>query len=231
MTQFSEATCTILNKAGWSEAYRHDTTEDERLLKAAGYPMFPVVLEFLHRFGGLGFHYPHPIMAGYEEFASFKITQARANAYLEHIAFNVEDIGRPLCFIGMCYSENMWMMMDEEGCVYTDYGNQMFFIGISGEDAIEALCTRRPDLDISERIVHRNQRKAHLIYKELNPSVLYAPPMIYLQGNRFVRGPFPERRGLDFSCFRTTRGSLRFTFDQEETPALEPAQKLPFMRP
>lgn len=148
---FSNATRTILYDAGWSEDYRHDTAEDERLLKQAGYPVFPVILEFLSCFGGIRFYYPHRIMSSYEEYASFKIVEADAHTLLEYVALSAEDLGRPLCLIGECNSGDMWMMMDEEGYVYEDYGSQMFLLGTSGADAIEALCTRRPYLDISVR--------------------------------------------------------------------------------
>jgi hypothetical protein len=153
--KFSEVTHAILHDAGWSEDYRHDTTPDAKLLKQAGYPVFPVVIEFLSRFGGIRFNYPHPIMSGYEEYALFKVAEGSAYFLLEHVALDAEYLGRPLCLIGECYSGNMWMMMDEEGCVYTDYGSEMFFIGTSGEDAIEALCTRRSHLDITQRLVSK----------------------------------------------------------------------------
>jgi hypothetical protein len=148
---FSKSTLAILHSAGWSEEYRHDTTEDERLLKEEGYPIFPVILEFLKRFGGIHFRYPHRVNYG-TEFASFGAVAAVASTFFENVQIDVEELGVPLCLVGICYSGNMWVMMDEEGYVYTDYGSEMFLLGTSGEDAIEALCTKRGYLDIVARI-------------------------------------------------------------------------------
>jgi hypothetical protein len=151
MTTFSKQTMVTLHIAGWSEEYQYDTTEDERLLKAEGYPVFPVVLEFLKRFGGIRFRYPNHINYG-SEFASFGAAVAVASTLSERVQLDEEELGAPLCLIGICYSGNMWVMMDKDGYVYTDYGNCLFLLGTSGEDAIEALCTRRGYLDIAARI-------------------------------------------------------------------------------
>jgi hypothetical protein len=149
MKTFSEQTIKCLYSAGWSEDRRVDTAEYERILQTADYPVHPEVKEFLRRFGGLQVVHPHAALPAYDDYFHFDVAKAVSSEWPLNVQSCGNVIGASLCIIGMSHREYMTLMMDPSGKVYALYV-QLFYVGESGEDAIEALCTGR-DLPKIER--------------------------------------------------------------------------------
>ena len=149
MGRFSLTTREFLNRAGWHEGRKIDTSPYEHQLQAGGYQLHRCVLEFLGEFGGLTFTDTERDWGGTWHFCVDQAIQ-RANApkILKRLS---PIVGSPLCVIGDSYNEYLLLLMDEEGRVFGEY-DQLFFVGESGDDAIEALCEDQemPELEEEE---------------------------------------------------------------------------------
>ena len=140
---FSTFTLTQLKAAGWREERRFDPSHYERFLEAKGYTVFPVVTEFLTRFGGLRIARPSWRLPGNIHWFHFAVDIVGAAPSKSQIEDDIADIQTPLCLIGNAYDAWMPMVMDTDGNVYISFEG-LHYLGASGEDAIEALCTNRP---------------------------------------------------------------------------------------
>lgn len=133
----------MLHQAGWSEERRIDISEYEKCLKAEGYPVPTVVVDFLERFGGLRVVYPHPrVLQTNDEFCINPIVAA-AHIYPERVEDYSERVGAPLCVIGEAFSYHMTLVMNPDGQIYAGYDDTLIYVGNSGIDAIEAICSGR----------------------------------------------------------------------------------------
>lgn len=141
MITFSETTLAWLHKAGWSEDRVFDTSEYEQLLKEAGYPVFPKVVEFLRSFGGLRILFHHARVPNYMDDCNFIIPEAIREP--DWMVDDVKTVGKPLCLIGECNRDHFWLLMDESGKVYAGE-NITFLVANSGPEAVEEIMSNRP---------------------------------------------------------------------------------------
>ncbi|AFZ26624.1 hypothetical protein Cylst_4546 [Cylindrospermum stagnale PCC 7417] len=148
MAVFSEETTTLLYHAEWHESWNIDTTEYKEVLESEGYSIYPTVMNFLSSFGGLHVKYPHKRVPRLEDDFHFNVPEAVANIYPERVKDYSDRVGVPLCIIGESNRVHMVLMMAPEGKVYAGYDEFMVFVGDSGVDAIEALCSGRDLVEI-----------------------------------------------------------------------------------
>ncbi len=113
-----------------------------RRLQQAGWPRIPVAVEFLTQFGGLRIEIPHPCAPGHPEPYTFG---EGTEGWEPHEIRHYEDlILSPVCPIAQGDAGGiMIVLMAVDGHVYEDADGPITWVGMSGEDAIEALCTRR----------------------------------------------------------------------------------------
>lgn len=149
MAEFSAETRDLLQQAGWSEDRRIDTSEYEKCLKSEGYPVHAVVVDFLKRFGGLRVVYPHPRVPQTNDEFQIDPMVAAAHICLERVTEDYnERIGAQLCVIGEAFDYHMTLMIDPNGKVYAGYDDTLIYVGNSGVDAIEAICSGRDKPEI-----------------------------------------------------------------------------------
>lgn len=140
---FSTITRHCLYAAGWRKGRTIQTDHWESLLRSAGNPVHPAVIEFLREFGGLKVVHPDRFVQG--EWDSFHLSPSVA---MEHFPIDEdglyddnERVGTPLCAIGTAAGDRMLLEMAADGRVFAAVDDLMFFVGNSGAEAIEALCT------------------------------------------------------------------------------------------
>lgn len=140
---FSAETRTLLQQAGWSEDRYVDTSEYEKSLKSEGYPIHAVVMDFLRQFGGLLVVHPHHRLKEEKDEFCINPSVAASHIYPEPVEDYSERVGAPLCVIGEAFSYHMTLVMDPDGKVYAGYDDTLIYVGNSGIDAIEAICSGR----------------------------------------------------------------------------------------
>jgi hypothetical protein len=140
---FSPKTRTVLEQAGWHKGYTAATADAEEALRSAGYPVPAVVQKFLKEFGGLHLRCPHAGLPTETEECHFDAKEAVAMASPGWIREYSERVGAPLAVIGEAANGYMILTMDPSGRVYAGYDDILRYVGSSGADAAEALCTGR----------------------------------------------------------------------------------------
>ena len=148
--EFSPRALEILTKAGWSPDRIVPVSPFISASAAAGYELHAAAARFLERFGGLvvRFDYEKKLWSGSVvlhrmfHFDVGKAIRESAESTAEYRLW----IGKPVCVIGDSNMGNSLLLMDVNGCVYAGSDEYLCVIGESGEDAIEALCTRRKPL-------------------------------------------------------------------------------------
>ncbi len=148
MLTFSATTHALLRRAGWSETRRVDTGPYVAALRTEGYPVHPIVVEFLERFGSLTVVHPHHKVRNSDDRFHFDVARAVSRADPENVEVDSERVGTPLCVIGEAYCGYMALLMDSAGKVYASLDDLLIHIGDSGPDAIEALCTGRSTTEL-----------------------------------------------------------------------------------
>jgi len=104
-----------------------------------GYPWFPAVAEFLEEFGGLTIRFGRR-----EQVEVLKLDACKAAEDRWFPDYYAPIIDRAqLCAIGLVYTDHLLLFMDDAGNVYGGYDEFLYFVGSSGTDAIEALCSNR----------------------------------------------------------------------------------------
>jgi len=138
--QFSEETSYVLRRAGWTENYRGDIEKYRQIYKNENTLMPPKVGEFLERFGGLKVESKH-------HRSRFLIDPGRLPGFFSRGMQRMSRIvGKPLYPIGGGGGD-VGYYMDEGGNVYEDMLEpEIYHIGNTGEEAIEALFTDQPYL-------------------------------------------------------------------------------------
>ena len=106
--------------------------------------MVSSVLNFLASYGDLEIVFPSSFKKGDYDSISFNIEKALKEVSHDWI---IEDyshrVGKKLCLIGQGFKNHMSFAMDEKGRVYGGYDSFLVFVGNSGSEAIEALCTKK----------------------------------------------------------------------------------------
>jgi hypothetical protein len=150
MNSFTASTLHLLKNAGWFEQHQIDTREYEAALKAEGYPVHNVVVAFLRSFGGL--KVSHPRFRQIHELDEFHfdpiITAHRT--FVENHEVDGKAVKASLCVVGECSMGNLTLLMASDGRVFAANDFYLGYVGSSGEDAIEAMCSGRRFKTISE---------------------------------------------------------------------------------
>ncbi|MEQ8675123.1 MAG: SUKH-3 domain-containing protein [Aggregatilineales bacterium] len=151
MYEFSKVTTEALKDAGWSDKYQFDTRKYERNHAVKGCTVPKVVLEFLTRYGGLTI--TTVLKVEKRPFLSELVLipeYAAEGDYCDDWTGIAQVIGvNALHPIGD-YADLMWLVMSDEGKVYGGFAQDILYMGYSGEDMIETLCTNKPSPKIAE---------------------------------------------------------------------------------
>jgi hypothetical protein len=139
---FSPVTLELLRKAGWNESRQIDTSSMETALQERGYGVFPAVHDFLSQFGGLFFENPsaEPPAAEDWHFDPIKAANDRSSSQIRQYESRLGDI---LCPIGEASGDYLVIVMAPNGAVYSGFEADLFFVAVSGTDALESFCTGR----------------------------------------------------------------------------------------
>jgi hypothetical protein len=148
---FSETTLRLLGEAGWHADRAVDTREYEEALKTEGYDVTTPVRDFLARFGGLRVVYPHPKEPRESNDLHFDVHTAISSVFPEWADYYAQRIGASVCLIGQAERGHLALLMAPDGNVYGGYAEFLVWIGGSGEEAIEALCTGGDLKEVPER--------------------------------------------------------------------------------
>lgn len=140
-TLFSPATQSQLQRAGWSERRRFDVASYRQALEDEVFSVFEVVVEFLESFGGLRVFYPDPAGARGWLVLHFDVPEALQHIDRETVFAYEDRIAQPLCVVGSSDNGRTTLMMDDAGRVYGGAEKRLTFLGQSGPQAIEALCS------------------------------------------------------------------------------------------
>jgi hypothetical protein len=147
MYPFSQKTLTALHEAGWTEDRQIDIEPFVQMLEKNGNVVYPVVADFLRKFGGLTISWPYPLPNIDQEISIYILAPYMPN--LVHIvpqfALEGEEIvlGVKLCSIG-CDNSNIELLMAESGKVYGSHGPIKFHLGNCGEELFETYANWHP---------------------------------------------------------------------------------------
>jgi len=143
MFRFSPDVRLRLERAGWSEAYRYDTTEYVEALSRNGYPVHAAAVDFMHRFGGRRIPWELRFkMAAVPCELIIGVGFDFARLFKSNADWASEIVGTSLCYIGECDEGNIiQLLMDYTGTVYGDGNATIYILGNSGEEAIETMGT------------------------------------------------------------------------------------------
>lgn len=137
MKPLSEKTASLLRLAGWSEQRRVDTKEWEEFLISQGYPVHPVIMDFLSRYGRLRVFFPD--VYGKPKGNMFFIDPRKALASPEEAAELSERAGTSLCPIGETGKGYFTLLMDANGELYSTSDGSLERYVNPGIDPIELI--------------------------------------------------------------------------------------------
>jgi hypothetical protein len=137
----SKDTETVLRRAGWNPGRQVDTSAYEELYKREGFPVFPVVLDFLRSFGGIVAQEP---LVGVGNGFHFDPVRS-VEAYEAGLVGIWATVGAPLIPIGSCGGFVQNLYMSEDGEVFCSAWTDLIFLGDTPAEAIERICPRLND--------------------------------------------------------------------------------------
>ncbi|WP_020474800.1 SUKH-3 domain-containing protein [Zavarzinella formosa] len=140
--KFSDSTKLILAAGGWSETRRSNVREAENLAKTKGFPVFAAWTDFVSRFGDLSFANPAAIPPALEEW-HFRAAETINDTPLNNLKYYETQLGLPVAIIGKGSDDYLLFLINEAGVIFGAFDEQIFQIGITPEDAIEAICSGR----------------------------------------------------------------------------------------
>lgn len=153
MFSFSKETLQLLHKAGWDEN-RKDTIVSEYLkaLECEGFHVSEAVKEFLYYFGGLFIKHPHAKIKEKFDYFHFDVIKALKSGDTSWVLEEYSSrVGKELCIIGEAFRRSLILCMSPDRCVYAGIDEALFFVGNSGDSAIETLCHGYDLQEISEQ--------------------------------------------------------------------------------
>lgn len=134
-------TRTALEQVGWSEEYQMDISRYEEYLQKDGYTVFPVALDFLKKFGGIKISNQDTVRwPGSFCFKGDPIAAARFCGRWDVTEFE-EALGRPLCPIAQTVNGTMSIFVDEEGRVYANDEQVLYYLTDKTLDLIRIVCS------------------------------------------------------------------------------------------
>jgi SUKH-3 immunity protein len=134
-TTFSAKTLTALETAGWFPGRK---VEPGPGTAAA---TFPMVRKFLEQFEGLKIRYEGPRVTGRVDEIRIDPTIAAKEIDTKWVKDYETRVGCALVPIGQAFSRHATLLMAPDGRVWGGYDDELFPLGVSGEDAIENICT------------------------------------------------------------------------------------------
>jgi len=142
MPRFSTETESILIKAGWQNGRKIDTTGYEQALKEEGFEIPNCVITLLQEFGGLRIVHPHAKVPGKTDDFIFEVVKATCHYLAGWVKGNYSRrVGKKLCSVGEACDAHMILAMSFDGEVFAGFDDFLAYVGCSGDDAIEVLCS------------------------------------------------------------------------------------------
>lgn len=138
--RFSAKVKALLEEQGWHEGRVIDVNEFKETILKEGYTWIKSVEEFLKEFGELKISFT----TGNNTISNlhFDLIKAVDDIFFEWTKVYSERIGNiEVCPIGQAFNDHLTILMDKTGKVYGGYDQSLFFIGNSGEEAIERICS------------------------------------------------------------------------------------------
>jgi len=152
MRKFSPETEVLLRKAGWKENRVIDTTRYEKILLEEGFEVTDCVIKFLKEFGGLIIRHPHAKVSGTEDYFHLDAAKAARRVDPNWVREDYSQrVGKKLCVIGDAFNEYMVLSMSADGEVFAGFDDILVYVGSSGEEAIEAICSGKELPEILEK--------------------------------------------------------------------------------
>jgi len=150
MNGFSPSTRAYLTQAGWRAGRKAWTVKYRAFLTGEGYACFPAVADFLAEFGSIVIEFKRE--DGRPDTIDLDACEASSGFDSRWVT---EDYARRIgqtkfCAIGQAYSNHMLLFMDEAGRVYGGFDDLLWFIGNSGAEAIEIICSNSQIQEIPE---------------------------------------------------------------------------------
>jgi len=144
MPRFSTDTEALLRKAGWREGRKIDTSEYEQILIKEGFEIQNCVIALLQEFGGLRIVHPHAKVPRETDDFIFDVDKAVVEYGCGWAKGNYNHrVGKKLCSVGEACDAHMILVMSSDGEVFAGFDDFLCYVGSSGDDAIEALCSGR----------------------------------------------------------------------------------------
>ncbi|WP_154814481.1 SUKH-3 domain-containing protein [Actinophytocola xinjiangensis] len=125
-----------LLEANWSPDRRVDIVEDLNAFRIDGFPVFPVVVDFLQRYSGIVIHFDR---AGYRDVLSFSGKGAGGAIEADRVEIYSRRAGVLLAPVGEAYGGHLILMIGEDGSWYGGYDNEFGSLGGNFLDALENL--------------------------------------------------------------------------------------------
>jgi hypothetical protein len=139
MFKFAQKVKTAISKSGWFANRSFDISEFKDIALNDSYFWSLAVDSFMREFGGLYITYERTSGDDVIHFDLKKAIDEIDRSWIEDYALKIKS--KQLCVIGQAYSDHLTLIMDSNGKVYGGFDEELFFIGNSGEEAIEAICS------------------------------------------------------------------------------------------
>jgi hypothetical protein len=155
MYGFSKKTLDYLHHAGWYEGRACGQLDEYKIiLNKKDFELSDTIEQFLKHFGGLFIKYPHAkVRDAYDDF-HFDVIKAINGGDSNWVSGDYSArTGEELCVIGEAFRRDMVLSMSPTGKVYSGADDFLTYVGASGEEAIEALCTGRELEQVPELVI------------------------------------------------------------------------------
>ena len=130
----------LLRESSWTPAYSVDTSAYQRSLEGEGFTLFPAVLDFLQRFGGIQVSGSDPLTNTKYEWFAIDPVGACTMRPLRFYQKLTSLLGQPVCPVGKSANSHMTLLMDAEGNFYTTLERGVYFMGKTVPEAFASLC-------------------------------------------------------------------------------------------
>lgn len=132
-----------LKVAGWNDARSINIDAVKEYLVKNGQYLSPIIETFIQSFANLKIQFQNGPFVDAILIDPIEAVKGIDPRWLDDYR---ERIGNAnVCIIGLAYSEHLTMFMDDTGSVYGGYDENLYLVGTSGIDAIDALVSRRKE--------------------------------------------------------------------------------------
>lgn len=151
----------MLKRNGWYEGRAYDFSRDIEVLDAEGYPVFDEVIRVLGEFGGLKLPVKDRVDTNTRDMFHFNAAAGAESVYVEQLNIYSKMINKKLSSIGECFSYHAILMVADDGSIYAAYGDILWKLADSIEEAIEVLYLRKEIEEIPYNYDYRNNYEAY----------------------------------------------------------------------